>query len=101
MLGWGVGTKTGNTCSRLIGQHVVPYGFNLHRGRFRLDIRKNLFPEGVLMHWHRLPREVVVSLSLKVFKKCGDGAVRDVVSGHAGDGLRVALDDLRSLFQPS
>jgi len=31
------------------------------------------------MHWSRSPREVLVSPSLEVFKKCGDVAVRDVV----------------------
>jgi len=52
------------------------------------------------MQWHRLHRAVVESPSLEVFKKCGDVALRDVVSGHGGDGLVVELDDLRGLFQP-
>jgi len=41
---------------------------------------------------------VVESLSLKVFKKCGDVTLRDVVSEHNGEGLMVGLD-LRCLFQ--
>jgi len=34
----------------------------------------------------QLPREMVESLSLQVFKNHGDVAMRDVVSGHGGDG---------------
>ena len=43
-----------------------------------MDIRGN-FLERVVLQWHRLPREVVQSLSLEVFKKCVDVALRGMV----------------------
>jgi len=45
------------------------------------------------MHQHRPPRKVVGSPSLEVFKNRGDVALRDVVSGHGGDGSVVGPDD--------
>jgi len=44
-----------------------------------LDIRKNLFTERAVKHWNRLPREVVESPSLEVFKKNVDMALQDIV----------------------
>ena len=72
----------------------------MHQGRFRLDIRNNFFSARAVRQWHRLPREMVQSPSLEVFKCRVDVALRDVVSGHGGGGLMVGLGDLRGLFQP-
>ncbi|KFW11830.1 hypothetical protein N326_05238, partial [Eurypyga helias] len=53
--------------------------FKLKVGRFRLDIREKFFPERVVKHRNRLPREAVDAPSLEVFKARLDEALSNLV----------------------
>jgi len=50
-------------------------GHRLKLRKFHFNMRKNFFPLRVTEHWNRLPKEVVESPSLEIFKTRLDKAL--------------------------
>ena len=66
--------------------------FKLRQERFRLDIRRKFSTQKVMMHWNRLPKEVVDAPSLEALK-----ARLDVAGLVVGDPARSGGEIRQSL----
>lgn len=69
------------------GVHMVPD--LLQASLFRQNIGKDFFSERVVRQWNRMPREVVEPPSPGMFNNHTDVALRDMISGCGGDGLKL------------
>ncbi|RMC15594.1 hypothetical protein DUI87_07796 [Hirundo rustica rustica] len=61
------------------GSRTRGHNLKLHQGRFRLDIRKKFLTERATKYRKGLLREVVLSLSVEVFKESPDVALGAMV----------------------
>jgi len=50
-------------------------GHKLKHRKFHLNMRKNFFPLRMTEHWNRLPRAVLETPSLEIFKTCLDAVL--------------------------
>ena len=79
--------------SVICGDRTRGNGHKLQHRKFRTNVRKNFFMVRMMEHWNRLPRGVVASPSLEIFKSCLDAYLCDLVWGTCF-GRGVGLDDL-------
>lgn len=61
--------------SWLVGSRARGHSLKLSQERFRLDLRRNFFMGRLVRHWKGLPRLVVESPSLELFKEPLDVAL--------------------------
>ena len=54
-------------------------GLKREHWKFHTNVWKNFFTVGMAEHWNRLPREVVESPSMEIFRTCLDAYVCDLL----------------------
>ena len=54
-------------------------GFKLKQVRFRLNVWRKFFTQGVLRHWNMLPQKAVDAPSLEAFKARLDGILGSLI----------------------